>query len=240
MPANVCVVKAMFFPVVSYRCESWTIRKAECWRIAAFEFWCWRRLLRVPWTARRSNQSILKEISPEYSSVGLMLRLKLPILWPPDAKNWLLSKDPDARKDWRREEKGMTKLEMVGWHHWLDGHEFWVSSGSWWWIGKLNMLQSMGSQRGRHDWAIELNWTELNYIFSAALGFHFSIWGKQGLLSICDPWSSHCCGFSCCGAQTIGAQASVFVVLRAGCSKACSSLLNQRSNQCSLHCKADS
>ena len=77
LPTKVCLVKAMVFPIVMYRCESWTIKKAEHWRIDAFEVWCWRRLLRVPWTARRSNQSILKEISPEYSLEGLMLKLKL-------------------------------------------------------------------------------------------------------------------------------------------------------------------
>ena len=87
LPTKVCLVKAMVFPVVMYECESWTIYKAERQRIDAFELWCWRRLLRVPWTARRSNQSILKEISPEYSLEGLLLKLKLPILWPPDRKN---------------------------------------------------------------------------------------------------------------------------------------------------------
>ena len=87
LPTKVHLVKAMVFPVVMYGCESWTIRKAECQGIDAFEVWCWRRLLRVPWTARRSNRSILKEISPEYSLEGLMLKLKTPILWPPDAKN---------------------------------------------------------------------------------------------------------------------------------------------------------
>ena len=93
---KVCLVKAMVFPVVMYGCESWTMKKTECQRIDAFELWCWRRLLRVPWTARRSNQSLLKEISPEYSLEGLMLKL---ILWPPDAKSWLIGKDPDAGKD---------------------------------------------------------------------------------------------------------------------------------------------
>jgi len=102
----------MVFPVVMYGCESWTIRKAECWRINAFELWCWRRLLQVSWTARRSNQSILKEISPEYSLEGLMLKLQIP--WPPDAKNWLTGNGPDAGKDWGQEEKGMTEDEMVG------------------------------------------------------------------------------------------------------------------------------
>ena len=87
LPTMVRLVKAMVFPVVMYGCESWIIKKAECQRIDAFDLWYWRRLLRVPWTARRSNQSILKEINPEYSLEGLMLKLKLPILWPPDAKS---------------------------------------------------------------------------------------------------------------------------------------------------------
>ena len=107
-----------------YGCESWAIKKAERQRMEAFELWCWRRLLRVPWTARRSNQSILKEINPGCSLEGLMLRLtEAPILWPPDTKNWIIRKDPDDGKDWRQEEKGTTEDEMVGWHYWLDGHE---------------------------------------------------------------------------------------------------------------------
>ena len=85
--AKVRLVKAMVFPIVIYGCESWTIKKAECQRIDAFELWYWRRLLRVSWTARRSNQSILEEISPEYSLEGLMLKLETPILWPPDVKH---------------------------------------------------------------------------------------------------------------------------------------------------------
>ena len=96
------IVKAMFFPGIMYGCESWTIKKTEHQRIDASELWCWRRLLRVPWTARRWNQSILKEIKPEYSLEGLILRLKLPVLWPPDAKIWLTGKDPDAGKDCRQ------------------------------------------------------------------------------------------------------------------------------------------
>ena len=124
LPIKVCLVKAMVFPIVMYGCESWIIKKAEHWRIDAFELWYWRRLLRVPWTGRRSNKSILKEISPEYSLEGLMLKLKWLMLWPPDSKNWLTGKDADAGKDWRQEEKRMTEDEMVGWHHWLEGHEF--------------------------------------------------------------------------------------------------------------------
>ena len=119
LPTQVHLVKAMVFPVVMYGCESWTIKKGECPRIDAFELWCWRRLLRVPWTARRSNQSILKEISSEYSLEGLMLKLKLQYFG-----HLMQRTDPDAGKDWRREEKGMTEDEMVGWHHWPNGHEF--------------------------------------------------------------------------------------------------------------------
>ena len=92
-------------------------------KLMGFMLQCWRRLLRVPWTTRKSNQSILKEISTEYSLEGVMLKLK-PILWSPDVKNWLFGKDRDAGKDWRLEEKGMTQDEMVGLHHWLNGHEF--------------------------------------------------------------------------------------------------------------------
>ena len=124
LPTKIHLVKAMFFPVVMYECESCTIKKAERRKIDAFELWCWRRLFRVPSTARRSNQSILKDISPEYSLEGLTLKLKLQYFWPPDAKNWLIRKDPDAGKDWRQEEKGTTEDQMVGRHHELNRHEF--------------------------------------------------------------------------------------------------------------------
>ena len=122
LPTKVCIVKALVFPVVMYGCESGTIKKAECQRADAFKLWCWKRLLRAPWTARRSNQSILKEINPEYSMEGLMLKLKFQS-WPPDAKSQLIGKDPDAGKD-RGQEKEMTEDEMVGWHHRLNGHGF--------------------------------------------------------------------------------------------------------------------
>ena len=98
--------------------------KAEHRRIDAFELWCWRRLLRVLWTVRRSNQSVLKEISPEYSLEGLMLKLKLQYFGHLMRRTDLLEKDPDPGKDWRQKKKGMTEDEMVGWHHWLNGHEF--------------------------------------------------------------------------------------------------------------------
>ena len=99
LPTKVRLVKAMVFPVVMHGCESWTIKKAEHQRTDAFELWCYRRLMRVPWTARSSNQLILKEISLKYSLEGLIRKLKLPILWPPDAKNWVTGKDPDSGKD---------------------------------------------------------------------------------------------------------------------------------------------
>ena len=138
-------------PVLNVGYESWTIKKTECWRIDAFELWCWRRLLRVSWTARRSNQSILKGINPEYSLEGLMLKLKL---WWPDGKNWLTGKDPDAGKNWRQAEKQITEDEMVGWHHWFDGHEFEQAPG---------VDDGQGSLACCSPWDCwtELNWAEL-------------------------------------------------------------------------------
>ena len=124
LSTKVHLVKAMVFPVVMYGCESWTIRKDEHQRIDAFELWCWRRLLRVPRTVRRSNQSILKEISPGCSLEGLMLKLKLQYSGLPDVKSWLIWKDPDAGKEWGQEEKGTTEDEIFGWQQWLNGHEF--------------------------------------------------------------------------------------------------------------------
>ena len=109
--------------VVTYGCESWTVKKAECGRIDAFELWCWRRLLRVPWTARRSYQSILKEISPECSLEGMMLRLKLQYFGQLMRRVDSLEKT-DAGRDWGQEEKGTTEDEMAGWHHQLNGCEF--------------------------------------------------------------------------------------------------------------------
>ena len=123
LPTKIRLVKAMVFPVVLYGCESWTIKKVEHWRIDAFELWCWRRFLRVPWTARTSNQSILKEISPEYSLEGLMWSWNSNTLttW---CKELAHLKRPLCWKDWKWEEKGMTEDEMVGWHHRLHEHKF--------------------------------------------------------------------------------------------------------------------
>ena len=123
MPTKVRLVKAMVFPVVIYGCESWTVKKAERRRIDAFELWCWRRLLRVPWTARRSNQSILKEISPGCSLEGLMLKLKLQYFGHLMGRTDSLEKTL-AGRDWGQEEKGTTEEEMAGWHHRLNGREF--------------------------------------------------------------------------------------------------------------------
>ena len=159
LPTKVHLVKAMVFSVVMYGCESWTVKKAERWRIDAFELWCWRRLLRVPWTARRSNQSILK-ISPGCFLEGLMLKLKLQyfghLMWRADS----LEKT-DAGKDWGQEEKGTTEDEMVGWHHQLDGREFGWTPGVGDGQGGLECCDSWGAKNRTwlSDWT-ELNWTE--------------------------------------------------------------------------------
>ena len=115
MSTKIRIVKAMVFPVVMYGCESWTIKKAECQKIDAFELWCWTRLLRVPQTARRSNQSILKENQPWMFIGKTDAKAKVATLWPPDVKSWLIRKDHDAGKDWRQEEKGWQRTR------WLDG-----------------------------------------------------------------------------------------------------------------------
>ena len=114
LPTKIHIVKTIVFPVVMYRCESWTIKKAECKRIDAFEFWCWRRILRVPWTAR-SNQFNPKWNHPWLLTGKTDAAAEAPILWPPDAKSQLSGKDPDAGKDWGQE-KGTTEDEMAGWH----------------------------------------------------------------------------------------------------------------------------
>ena len=153
----------MVFPVVMYGCESWTIKKAEHWRIDAFELWCWRRLLRVPWTARTSNQSILKEISPRCSLEGLMQKLKRQyfghLMRRADSfeKTLMLGKIEGRRRRGDR-----------GWDGWMTSLTqwtcVWVNSGSWWWTEKPGMLGFMESQRVGHDWVIEVNWTELVFM----------------------------------------------------------------------------
>jgi len=156
LPTKVCLVKAMVFPVVMYGCESWAIKKAEHRRIDAFELWCWKRLLRVPWTARRSNQPILKEISPECSLEGLMLKLKLQyyghLMWRTDSleKTLMLGKFEGGRK------RGWQRMR------WLDGITDMLDMslsklGSWWWTGNLVCC----SPWGREDWTQLSNWSEL-------------------------------------------------------------------------------
>ena len=151
------LVKSMVFPAVMYGCESWTIKKAECKELMLLNHG-------VGEDSRKSLGLQGDQISQSYSKSVLNVHWKAeaeaPILWPPDTKNWLFGKDPDAGKDWRQEEKGMAEDEMVGWHHWLNGLQ--SCSGSWWWIEKPGVLQSMGSQRVRHDWTTELNWTKNN------------------------------------------------------------------------------
>ena len=124
LPTKCHLVKTMVFSVVMYECERWTVKRAEHQRIDLFELWCWRRLLRVPWTARRSNMSILKEISPGCSLEGLMLKLKLQYLATSCEELTHWQKNPEAERNWGQEEKGMTEKEMAGWHHRLDGHQF--------------------------------------------------------------------------------------------------------------------
>ena len=153
LPTKVCLVRAMVFPVVMYGCESWTIKKAEHWRIDAFELWCWRRLLRVPWTARRSNQSILKEISPGCSLQGLMLKLELQDLGP-WCKELTHLKRPLC---WQRLRTGGEGDDRE-WDGWMASPTqwtwVWVDSGSWWWTGRPSV--PMGSQRVGQDWETEL------------------------------------------------------------------------------------
>ena len=164
----------MVFPVVIYGCESWTIKKAEYRRIDAFELWCWRRLLRVPWTTRRSNQSFLKEISPRCSLEGLMLKLKLQyfghLMWRTDLleKTLMLGLKIEGRR-----RRGWQRMR------WLDGINarrtwVWASSRSWWWTGKSGMLQSMGCKES--DMTERLKWTELNWDNLNILKVYFRPW----------------------------------------------------------------
>ena len=154
---KVRIVKGMVFPVVMYGCESWTIKKAEHWRTDAFEPWCWRRLESA--LDSKEIQTVHPKGNQSWIFIG-RVDAEVPILWPPDVKNWLIGKDPDARKDWRLEEKRRTEDEMVGWHHQLD-----VS---------LSKLQELvmdretwhaavhGVAKVRHDWATKLNWAQCN------------------------------------------------------------------------------
>ena len=160
LPSKVRLVKAMVFPVVMCGCESWTIKKAVHRRIGAFELWCWRRLLRVSWTAMRSNLSILKEISPEYSLEGLILKLKLQCF------GHLMQRTDSLEKSLMLGElKTGGEGDDRGWDAWMASPTqrtwVWVNSGSWWWTGRPGMLQCMGLQRVGYEWASELNWTDV-------------------------------------------------------------------------------
>ena len=159
LPTKVCLVKAMVSPVVMYGCESWTVKKAERRRIDVFELWCWRRLLRVPWTARRSNQSNLKEISPGISLEGMVLKLKLQYF------GHLCKELAHWKRLWCWEGLGAGEEgDDRGWDGWMASLTWWtwvwVNSGSWWWTGRPGVLRFMGSQRVGHYWATELNWSE--------------------------------------------------------------------------------
>ena len=157
LPTNIHLAMAMVFPVLTYWRENWTIKKAEHRRTDALEWWCWRRLLRVPWTTRGSKQSILKEISPEYSLEGLILKLIVHYFatW---CKEVTHLKRPWC---WERLRAGGEKDDR-GWDGWMASPTqwtwVWVDSGSWWWTGRPGMLQPIGSQRVGHDWMTELNW----------------------------------------------------------------------------------
>ena len=189
LPTKVRLVKVMVFPVVMSGCQSWTMKKAEHRRIDAFELWCWRRLLRVPWTARRSNQSILKEISPGCSLEGLMLKLKHQyfghLMWRADSfeKTLMLGKIEGRRRGQQRMRWWMASPTRWTW--------IWADSGSWWWTGRPGVLRFMGSQRVRHDW---LSWTEFNL-------FIWLHWVSVAALEI-----------FCCGVQASENAGLVFVV----------------------------
>ena len=161
LPTKVRLVKAMGFPMVMYGCESWTMKKAERRRIDAFELWCWRRLLRVPWTTRISNQSILKEISPGISLEGMMLKLKLQYFGHLMRSVDSLEKT-DAGRDWGQEEKGTTEDEMAGCHHRLDAHEFEWTLGVGDGQGGLACCDSWG--RKELDTTEWLNWTSVHQL----------------------------------------------------------------------------
>ena len=180
---------------------SWTIKKAEWWRIDALELWCWRRLLTVPWTARRSNQSILKEIFPGCSLEGLMLKLKLQYFGHPMQRSDSCEKTVMPGKIEGRRRRGRWRMR------WLDGITDSMDmvlgrlQSSWWWTGRPGMLRFMGSQRVWHDWAIELNWTEFNklmiykciHIFTISKLQHNTRWHYEFIFNwLFKNWTSKC------------------------------------------------
>ena len=159
LPTKVHLVKAMVFPVVMNGCENWTVKKAECQRTDTFELCCWRRLLRVPWTARRSNQSIWRRSAWDFFG-GNDAEVETPVLWPPHVKSWLIGKDSDAWRDWGQEEKGTTENKMAGWHHWLNGRESEWTPGVGDGQGGLACCDSWG--RKESDMTERLIWSDLS------------------------------------------------------------------------------
>ena len=157
LPTNVRQVKAMVFPLVMYGCESWTVKKAEGWKIDAFELWCWRRLLRVPWL--QGDPINPSEGDQPWDFFGRNdAKAETPVLWPPHAKSRLIGKDCDAGRDWGQEEKGMTEDEMAGWHHWLDEHGSEWTPGAGDGQGGLECCDPLGHKES--DTTEQLNWTE--------------------------------------------------------------------------------
>ena len=187
LSTKVHLFKAMVFQVVMYGCESWTIKKAEHQRIDSFEPWCWRRFFRVPWTARRSNQSILKKISPGCSFEGLMLKLKLQYF------SHLMRSTDSFERYWER-----LRAEGEGddrqWDGWMASPTQWtwvyVSSRSWWWTGCPGVLWFMALQRVRHDWATELIWTELSLFCDIFVWFWYQ--GAGGFIEWVQKCSFFC------------------------------------------------
>ena len=177
MPTKVYWVKAMVLLVMD-RCESWTIQKTEHRRTGASELWCWRRLLGAPWTARSSNQSILKEISTEYSLEGLMLKLQLQYF------GHLMQRVDSLERPWCWEGlRAGGEGDDRGWDGWMASPSWWpwvwVNSGSWWWTGRPGGLRFMGSQRVGHDWATELNWPCFGFVQTTG-SYEFTIFIKFG------------------------------------------------------------
>ena len=179
---KVHLVKAMIFPVVVYGCVSWTIKKAECWRTDAFELWCWRRL-ESPLDCKE-----MKPVNPKGNQSWIFIgrtdaEAETPIHWPPDEKSWLIRKDSDAGKDWRQEEKGLTEDEIVGWHHWLKGHEFEQALGD-------------GEEQGSSElWFIEpFKWKPLPQLAFAKWSETYDVGDSQRLcLRAIEVWQHLMC-----------------------------------------------
>ena len=162
---KVLIVKAIIFPVFIYGCENWTHK--DSW---APKNWCFWTVMLEKTLESPLDCNEIQPVHPKGDQSWVFIgrtdaEAETPILWPPHVKCWLIGKDPDTGRDWGQEEKGKTEDEISGWHHWLDGRES-VNSRSWWWTGRPGVLRFMGSQRVGHDWATELNWTELKHTIS--------------------------------------------------------------------------